>query len=154
MTGRPENHPAETAAICECGNCPDCRRWIGGLGSLIALLDNVRAAHMSDGDGACGGCGQPLPILRGDDGRPLFNPYIRHHHEQMALALLDRLERSEMKHAAFHKTVQRVYDLQCPPMPADNYVDPGARMAHQWWSTVLGGVLRDPRYRPAQEPTP
>ena len=39
--------------------------------------------------------------------------------------------------------VRAVYDLQCPVMPADQYVGAGAHMAHQWWETVLGGKLRD-----------
>lgn len=37
--------------------------------------------------------------------------------------------------------VRRAFDLQCPPMPADQYVDRGAWMAHSWWNTVLGGIL-------------
>lgn len=35
----------------------------------------------------------------------------------------------------------RVFDLQCPPMHPDKYVDRGAWMAHSWWNTVLGSVL-------------
>lgn len=38
--------------------------------------------------------------------------------------------------------VRRVFDLQCPPMPVEKYVDRGAWMAHSWWNTVLGGILR------------
>lgn len=37
--------------------------------------------------------------------------------------------------------VRRAFDLQCPPMPADKYVDRGAWMAHSWWNTVLGDIL-------------
>lgn len=43
--------------------------------------------------------------------------------------------------------VQHVFDLQCPPMPPDKYVDRGAWMAHSWWNTVLGHTLRDLRAR-------
>ena len=39
--------------------------------------------------------------------------------------------------------VRAVYDLQCPVMPADQYVGAGAHMAHRWWQTVLGGKLAD-----------
>lgn len=37
--------------------------------------------------------------------------------------------------------VRRVFDLQCPPMPAEKYVDRGAWMAHSWWNTALGLIL-------------
>lgn len=38
--------------------------------------------------------------------------------------------------------VEDVYRLQCPVRSADTYVDRGALMAHKWWETVLGGLLR------------
>lgn len=44
--------------------------------------------------------------------------------------------------------VRRVFDLQCPPMSADRYVDRGAWMAHSWWNTVLGGILSEMRPLP------
>lgn len=68
---------------------------------------------------------------------------------QEARTLLDALD----GHTAFREAVQRTYDLQCPPMPADTYVDRGAHMAHQWWSTCLGAVLRDVRYSPGSVTT-
>lgn len=37
--------------------------------------------------------------------------------------------------------VRRVFDLQCPPMSADRYVDRGAWHAHSWWNRVLGSVI-------------
>ena len=37
--------------------------------------------------------------------------------------------------------VRRVFDLQCPPMLPEKYVDRGAWMAHSWWNTVLGSIL-------------
>jgi len=37
--------------------------------------------------------------------------------------------------------VRRVFDLQCPPMLPEKYVDRGAWMAHSWWNTVLGNIL-------------
>lgn len=37
--------------------------------------------------------------------------------------------------------VRRAFDLQCPPGPAENYVDRGAWMAHSWWDKVLGNIL-------------
>lgn len=42
--------------------------------------------------------------------------------------------------------VQAVYDTQCPVGPERKFVA-GARMAHQWWETVLGGLLEQERTR-------
>lgn len=42
--------------------------------------------------------------------------------------------------------VQAVYDLQCPPQGRNVYME-GAWAAHNWWSKVLGGVLRELRER-------
>lgn len=38
--------------------------------------------------------------------------------------------------------IQAIFDLQCPPMLPDRYVDHGAWMAHSWWNTVLGNILK------------
>lgn len=50
--------------------------------------------------------------------------------------------------------VRQVFDLQCPPMPPDKYVDQGAWMAHSWWNTVLGRVLKRADLIDALRPTP
>lgn len=38
--------------------------------------------------------------------------------------------------------VRAVFDLQCPPMPSERYMDQGAWVAHSWWNKVLGNILR------------
>lgn len=38
--------------------------------------------------------------------------------------------------------VRQVFDLQCPPLLPEKYVDHGAWVAHSWWNTVLGNVLK------------
>ena len=68
----------------------------------------------------------------------------------LADALLPVLARvvAEAKGEALREAadkVQKVYDMQCPPMPVDRYMDRGAHAAHQWWTTVLGATLRDLR---------
>jgi hypothetical protein len=60
--------------------------------TLVGIFDAVREEHLIDvmqaGLLACT-CGERLPIFYGDDGQPLYNPAIRHHHEQQAAALFD-----------------------------------------------------------------
>lgn len=41
--------------------------------------------------------------------------------------------------------IEAIFAMQCPPMRAENYIDPGAHAAHQWWNTVLGSALRRQR---------
>lgn len=38
--------------------------------------------------------------------------------------------------------VRAAFDLQCPPMLPEKYVDHGAWVAHSWWNKVLGQVLK------------
>lgn len=57
---------------------------------------------------------------------------------------LDRAEAAEAeveRLRAVLAEVRRAFDLQCPPMSTDKYVDCGAWMAHSWWNTVLGNIL-------------
>lgn len=59
--------------------------------ALAALFDDVRREHLIDVMQssllACT-CGEQLPVVYGDDGRPTYNPAIRHHHEQYARAVV------------------------------------------------------------------
>lgn len=64
-----------------------------------------------------------------------------YHVEQLRDAR-DRAERRAEKLEAVIGQVKRVFDLQCPPMLPEKYVDRGAWMAHSWWDAVLGAVLR------------
>jgi hypothetical protein len=50
--------------------------------------------------------------------------------------------------AALVARVRSVFEMQCPPLPADRYVDRGAFLAHDWWNTVLGGLLEDLERKP------
>lgn len=58
---------------------------------LTALFDAVRAEHtidvMQQGLLACV-CGERLPITYDEEGRPAYNPAIRHHHEKYAAAVV------------------------------------------------------------------
>lgn len=58
---------------------------------LIRVFDLLRERHQVDvmqSDLLACTCGERLPIMYGDDGHPLYNPAIRHHHEQYARAAL------------------------------------------------------------------
>lgn len=62
---------------------------------LTALFDAARTRHQIDvfQPGLLGcTCGASLPVAYGDDGQPLHNPAIRHHHEQMAEAVVDLID--------------------------------------------------------------
>jgi hypothetical protein len=50
--------------------------------------------------------------------------------------------------------VRQVFDLQCPPMLPEKYVDQGAWVAHSWWNTVLGNVLKRADLIAALRPNP
>ena len=67
------------------------------------------------------------------------------------LPFVDRLCREAAAEALREAAtkVQAVYDLQCPVMPPDHYVGPGAYSAHLWWQKVLGGALNGLRDRAA-----
>lgn len=64
--------------------------------------------------------------------------------EQMERVSLHAAEVTAERDAALAviAEVRRVFDLQCPPMLPGSYVDAGAWMAHSWWNTVLGSVLK------------
>ena len=141
---------------------------VGEYETLVQTFDLLRDRHQVDvmqpGLLACV-CGERLPIVYDDEGQPLYNPIIRHHHEHYASAAAKRvsefqwnaLEMARKADIAERRAedaeteverlravlaeVRRVFDLQCPPMLPDAYVDGGAWMAHSWWNTVLGHVL-------------
>ena len=59
--------------------------------ALAALFDNIRAEHQVDvmqPDLLGCTCGASLRIERGNEGQPLYNPIIRHHHEKQAEAVV------------------------------------------------------------------
>jgi hypothetical protein len=148
-------------------HCPDV--VVSEYEGLVRAFDLLRGRHQVDvmqpGLLACV-CGERLPIVYGAEGQPLYNPIIRHHHEHYASAAAKRVaefqwnalemarkadlaerraEDAEAEVEALRDVlaeVRRVFDLQCPPMLPDAYVDAGAWMAHSWWNTVLGHVLK------------
>lgn len=60
--------------------------------ALAELLDATRAAHPHEvtgrGEATCQGCGANIRIQRDSEGQALYNPFIRHHHEVQANAIL------------------------------------------------------------------
>lgn len=90
---------------------PSERRERGAMSDdeLTRLFDAVRADHVIDvmqpGLLACT-CGERLAIVYGDDGAPRYNPAIRHHHEQYAAAVGDRLAAAEAREAALREAVE------------------------------------------------
>lgn len=68
--------------------------------------------------------------------------------EAIKAAAATRARAEALREAA--DDVQSVYDMQCPPIRshfADDEFGRGAVCAHRWWSTVLGGTLRELRAR-------
>lgn len=62
-----------------------------GLVQAFALLrERHQVDVMQPGLLACV-CGERLPILYDDEGQPLYNPIIRHHHEHYASAAAKRV---------------------------------------------------------------
>lgn len=62
--------------------------------------------------------------------------------------LRDARDRAERKGEALEAVIAQVgtvFAMQCPPMPAERYVDRGAWMAHSWWNTTLGSILDQAR---------
>ncbi len=53
---------------------------------LVGTFELVREQHRFDGL-TCA-CGVTVEIVRDEEGQPVFNPLIRHHHEQYAAAFL------------------------------------------------------------------
>lgn len=85
-----------TDGPCICGNCPDCRQYMTELGEIYRVLEATYNAHRTDilsqADGlrgpVCLSCGVTLVFEYGDeDGKPLYNPLLRHKFEQQSLAI-------------------------------------------------------------------
>jgi hypothetical protein len=72
--------------------------------ALVALLNEVHGKHRSDdlaaGRIGCRTCAVALQIERSEDGRPLFNPFIRHIHEQQAIEIAAYVARQVEEHDA------------------------------------------------------
>jgi hypothetical protein len=77
----------------------------------------------------------------------------RLHQEIERLADLAAERRAEKLEAVICQ-VKKVFDLQCPPMLPEKYVDRGAWMAHSWWNTVLGSILRRTERATPEVPCP
>lgn len=60
--------------------------------ALVSALREARSAHQVEtiqgGVGQCWECGEVLRVEYGDDGQPLFNPFIEHHLKVQADAAL------------------------------------------------------------------
>jgi hypothetical protein len=93
-----------------------------------------------------------MPMSDDGTGHVVDCGYTEDHRDCGCMTLPDRLDRvlnlvrAEARSAAIAEligNVQTVYDMQVP-LTGGDYL-PGARVAHRWWATVLGGTLRDLR---------